>query len=103
MWVSRENGNSKASSARETSAGVRMVTASGETLVPNTVAMWTAISNPLLLISQVLRKSMELQEPDANQRDGNTLNIVRVDDVASQREFIIERHAAPTCEPADER
>lgn len=58
-----------------------------ETMSSNTVAMWVAISNPLLLISQVLRKSMELQEPDQK----NTTSVTPT----TQCEFTIEQHAAP--------
>lgn len=67
----------------------------GERLATSTVAMWTAISNPLLLISQVLRKSRELQESEMN--SANTAA------PASQCEFIIERHVAPEIQPIDSR
>ena len=55
--------------------------AAAEQVAPATVAMWTAISNPLLLISHVLRKSMELED--------SPLKVVNDD------EFVIERHAIP--------
>lgn len=35
---------------------------SGSTAPATSVAMWTAISNPLLLISHVLKRSMDLQQ-----------------------------------------
>ena len=59
-------------------------------MTSSTVAMWTAISNPLLLISQVLRKSMELPEPEQK-------NLTLVPPVL-QCEFIIEQHAVPQTE-----
>jgi len=52
--------------------------------------MWTAISNPLLLISQVLRKSMELQESEPK----NTTSTA----TTRHCELTIEQHAAPETE-----
>ena len=70
---------------------------SGDVLAPGTVAMWTAISNPLLLISHVLRKSMELPDSELNAVNAATTATRCEVDVApaSQCEFIIERHATP--------
>ncbi|KAI9555104.1 gamma-aminobutyric acid B receptor [Daphnia sinensis] len=47
------------------------------------VAMWTAISNPLLLISHVLRRSMDLQPTGAANNESMTLEC---DEASSQRQ-----------------
>ena len=68
---------------------------SGDLLTPASVAIWTAISSPLMLISHVLRKSTELNE----------LNTTNATDAAPHAaEFIIERHVQPSpdADPTDE-
>lgn len=83
------------------------------------VAMWTAISNPLLLISHVLRRSMDLQQSSgANDEmsgtaecDGQEQEQMDDDDLDAESlahnmsaccEYVsVERHAEPTPANAD--
>ena len=85
---------------------------SGSTAPATSVAMWTAISNPLLLISHVLKRSMDLQQAGASE-----MNVIDIEppqsaspsppplpspppsDAAVFCEYVcVEQHAEP---PAD--
>lgn len=101
--------------AQSTSSGSGSGSGSGST-APATasVAMWTAISNPLLLISHVLRRSMDLQPTGAA---NNESTAVECDEASSRQQAVdaddnddnpskgvhaccecvsVERHAEPT-------
>jgi len=64
-------------------------------VVATSAAMWSAISNPLLLINHVMRRSMDFQE-------GNSSNdVVAATDVSIPASCIVsvERHAEPRTNP----
>lgn len=61
-------------------------------------AMWTAISNPLMLISHVLNKSMELHPPDSFQVEADQAAEPEPSFAAALALTTTAATAAPVCE-----